>query len=162
MKWMPLLVLSLLGVAMAAAADVPSRSSLEGRWSLDVSALPVPPAERPREVTMEFKSLQDGRWHSHAEITFQDGRVMTADATPPLDGTPSPVNGNYYANETTLRLPAPNTLVMQLVDHGTPTSTRVFTVADDTATMTETKAFFSKEGRPILQTFTYRRLPTSP
>ncbi len=119
----------------------------------------MPPAERPRQVTVAFKPLDGGKWHSHVEITFQDGKVMTADATPPLDGTPSPVTGDYYANETTLRLPAPNTLVMQLVDHGTPTSTRVFTVAGDAATMTETKAFFSKEGRPILQTFSYRRLP---
>jgi hypothetical protein len=154
-----LLAASALPVGSAWAANADVRSPLEGRWSLDIAGLPMPEAERPKEVVMDFKAVDANRWHSHVTITFRDGKVMTADATPTLDGAPSPISGNYYANVTTLRLPAPNTLVMQLVDHGTPTSTRIYTVAGDKATMTETKAFFSHDGTPLLQTFTYRRIP---
>lgn len=160
MKLVSLVALSALSLPAASTlASESTRSPLEGRWALDIAAMANPPGELPRQVTLEFKDAGSGKWHSRAEIEFADGRRMTADATPPLDGTPTPIVGNYYANQTTLRLPAPNTLVMQLVDHGTPSSTRVFTVAKDTRTMTETKAYFSKDGQPVLQTFTYKRLP---
>jgi hypothetical protein len=45
------------------------------------------------------------------------------------------------------------------VDHGTPASTRIYTVADDQATMTETKAFYAHDGTPILQTNLFKRMP---
>ncbi|WP_238319393.1 hypothetical protein [Xanthomonas maliensis] len=99
---------------------------------------------------MEFTRAGSDKWHSHAEIVFQDGEVMSADATPPLDGTPTPMTGNDDANVTTVRMPAPNTLVMQRVDHGTPTSTRISTVASDRTTMTATKAYLSHDGQPLL------------
>ncbi|MFX5522062.1 hypothetical protein ABTD78_22605, partial [Acinetobacter baumannii] len=51
------------------------------------------------------------------------------------------------------------TLVMQLVDHGTPASTRIYTVAADRTTMTETKAFYGHDGTPILQTNLVKRIP---
>ena len=69
------------------------------------------------------------------------------------------LSGTYGADKANLKLPAPNTLVMQLVDHGTPASTRIYTVADDHATMTETKAFYAHDGTPILQTNLFKRMP---
>ena len=52
-----------------------------------------------------------------------------------------------------------STLVMQLVDHGTPASTRIYTVAADRDRMTESKAFFSQDGKPILMTIHFTRVP---
>jgi len=49
--------------------------------------------------------------------------------------------------------------VMQLVDHDTPASTRIYTVAADRTTMTETKAFYGHDGTPILQTNLFKRIP---
>ncbi|MEZ0471504.1 hypothetical protein [Luteimonas salinilitoris] len=84
---------------------------------------------------------------------------MHAEATLPLDGTPGPVTGNYWADVSAMKMPAPNVLVMQLVDHGTPASTRIYSVTGDGGTLTETKAFFNKDGNPILQTTTFTRVP---
>jgi hypothetical protein len=72
-----------------------------------------------------------------------NGRKMSAAATLPLDGTPDPVSGNYWADVSAMKMPALNVLVMQLVDHGSPSSTRIYSVSEDGATLTEAKAFFS-------------------
>jgi hypothetical protein len=110
-------------------------------------------------VLLEFKDAGAGRWTTRAEIVDPKGRKMTADSTLPLDGTPGPIAGNYGADVASLSMPAPNVLVMQLVDHGTPASTRIYTVAADRTTMTETKAFYGHDGTPILQTNLFKRIP---
>ncbi len=71
------------------------------------------------------------------DIVLHDGKTMKSDGTLSLDGTPGALSGTYGADKANLKLPAPNTLVMQLVDHGTPASTRIYTVAADRTTMTE-------------------------
>lgn len=161
MKLLPAVLLCLLPlqVSTAQAADAAPPSPLLGRWALQISTLPMPEAQRPREVTLEFRQANGKAWHSHAAIVLHDGKAMRSDALLTLDGTPVPLEGTYGANLATATLPAPNTLVMQLVDHGTPASTRIYTVAADHATMTETKAFFSHDGQPVLQTNTFKRVP---
>ncbi len=145
--------------AMPALAESPKSSPLLGRWSLDIATSALPEAQRPQQVVLEFKDAGAGRWSSHVDIVLHDGKTMKSDGTLALDGTPAALTGSYGANQATLKLPAPNTLVMQLVDHGAPASTRVYTVAADRSTMTETKAFFAHDGTPILQTNLFKRLP---
>ncbi|WP_442256161.1 LuxR family transcriptional regulator [Stenotrophomonas maltophilia group sp. RY12688] len=144
------------GLALAVEA---SPSPLLGRWSLDTATSALPEAQRPKRVVLEFKDAGDGRWSSHVDIVLHDGNTMKSDGTLALDGTPGPLSGTYGADKANLKLPAPNTVVMQLVDHGTPASTRIYTVADDQATMTETKAFYAHDGTPILQTNLFKRMP---
>ena len=108
---------------------------------------------------LEFKQAGAGRWSSHVDIVQHDGQVMKSGGTLSLDGTPARLTGTYGADQASMKLPAPGTLVMQLVDHGTPASTRIYTVSADRSTMTETKAFFGRDGTPILQTNTFRRMP---
>lgn len=48
---------------------------------------------------------------------------------------------------------------MQLADHGTPSSTRIYSVTSDGRRLTETKAFFGKDGSPILHTTIFTRVP---
>lgn len=160
MKLLPVLLLSVLSLQAPAvlAADA-APSPLLGRWALDTATSALPEAQRPQRVTLEFRDAGGGRWSSHVDIVLHDGKAMKSDGTLALDGTPAPLAGTYGANLATLKLPAPNTLVMQLVDHGAPASTRVYTVAADRATMTETKAFFGHDGTPILQTNRFKRLP---
>ncbi|KAG1340907.1 hypothetical protein G6F61_014886 [Rhizopus arrhizus] len=43
---------------------------------------------------------------------------MKSDGTLALDGTPGALSGTYGADKANLKLPAPNTLVMQLVEQG--------------------------------------------
>ncbi|MBD3826313.1 MULTISPECIES: LuxR family transcriptional regulator [Stenotrophomonas] len=140
-------------------AATPAVSPLAGRWAIDVATLPMPVAQRPRRVVLEFKDAGNGRWSTRAEIVDPRGATMTADSTLPLDGTPGPITGNYGADVASLSMPAPNVLVMQLVDHGTPASTRIYTVAADRDRMTESKAFFSQDGKPILMTIHFTRVP---
>jgi hypothetical protein len=145
--------------AAPALAKPPAVSSLAGRWAIDVATLPMPPEGRPKSVVLEFQDAGDGKWATHVEILDQNGGKMHAEATLPLDGTPGKVNGNYWADVSAMKMPAPNVLVMQLVDHGNPASTRVYSVSGDGNTLTETKAFFSKDGSPILQTNLFTRVP---
>lgn len=145
--------------AAPAFAKPPAVSPLVGRWAIDVANLPMPPEARPKSVILDFRDAGDGKWTTHAEILDQNGGKIHAEATLPLDGTPGLVTGNYGADVSAVKMPAPNVLVVQLADHGTPASTRIYSVSDDGQTLTETKAFFSKEGSPILQTNLFTRVP---
>ncbi|HEX7803683.1 MAG TPA: LuxR family transcriptional regulator [Pseudoxanthomonas sp.] len=142
-----------------AFAKQPTPSPLAGRWAIDVEKLPIPPEARPKSVTLDFHEADGGKWTTKVEILDQNGGKMHAEATLPLDGTPGKVNGNYWADVSAMKMPAPNVLVMQLVDHGNPASTRVYSVSGDGNTLTETKAFFGKDGSPILQTNLFTRVP---
>ena len=151
MKLLSAVLLSTLSLPAASAlAMEASPSPLLGRWSLDITTSALPEAQRPKQVVLEFKDAGSGRWSSHVDIVLHDGKTMKSDGTLALDGTPGALSGTYGADKANLKLPAPNTLVMQLVDHGTPASTRIYTVADDRATMTETKAFYGHDGTPVL------------
>lgn len=145
--------------AVPGSAKSPAVSPLEGRWAIDVAKLPMPAEARPKSVIIDFSDMGDGRWSTQVEIVDPNGGKMSALATLPLDGTPGPVSGNYWANVSAMKMPAPNVLVMQLVDHGNPSSTRIYSVSEDGATLTETKAFFGKDGTPILQTNLFNRVP---
>ena len=160
MKLLSAVLLSALSLPAASAlAMEASPSPLLGRWSLDIATSALPEAQRPKHVVLEFKDAGAGRWSSHVDIVLHDGKTMKSDGTLALDGTPGPLSGTYGADKANLKLPAPNTLVMQLVDHGTPASTRIYTVAADRTTMTETKAFYGHDGTPILQTNLFKRIP---
>lgn len=152
----------LTAVALHAApvlADSPVSSPLTGKWAIDVAKLPMSPEARPKSVTLEFSTQADGKWNTQVKIVNPDGSTMHSDATLPLDGTPGPVTGDYWADVSAMKMPAPNVLVLQLAYKGTPSSTRIYTVTGDGKTLTETKAFFSKEGSPMLQTTTFSRIP---
>lgn len=153
------LSLQVLPAHAAGAPAAPAPSPLLGRWALDIATLPMPPEQRPRQVTLEFAQDDGNAWHSHVDIVLHDGKALTSQASLTLDGKPVKLDGTYFADVATATLPAPNTLVMQLVDHGTPASTRIYSIGTDPQTMTETKAFFSHDGQPILQTNRFRRLP---
>ncbi|HEV7775252.1 MAG TPA: LuxR family transcriptional regulator [Luteibacter sp.] len=158
----PLLTALMTALVLQAApafAKSPTVSPLAGRWAVDVAKLPIPPEARPKSVTLDFHDPGGGKWSTQVEIVDQNGGRMHAEATLPLDGTPGPVTGNYWADVSAMKMPAPNVLVVQLVDHGNPASTRVYSVSDDGRTLTETKAFFGKDGKPILQTNIFNRMP---
>ena len=162
-KIMKTMLVALLAVtalqAELALAETPAVSLLVGRWAIDVAKLPMPPEARPKSVIIEFRASTAGSWSTQVDIVDQNGGKMHAEATLPLDGTPGPATGNYWADVSAVKMPAPNVLVMQLADHGAPSSTRIYTVTADGKTLTETKAFFSKEGSPILRTSTFTRVP---
>ncbi|WP_221438070.1 helix-turn-helix transcriptional regulator [Sphingopyxis sp. JAI128] len=116
-----------------AAAQPP----LAGSWSLDASQMPE--QERPQRVTMTFRPTHDGKWTTRVEIVAPDGSPRYAESTAALDGVAVPITGNMdFIDSVALRQPAPDTLVMTLGKAGARVSTRVYTVAKDQKSMTET------------------------
>lgn len=155
---LPMLLAFAVLLATSAFAASPTTSPLIGRWSIDVATLPMPPEARPKSVTMEMRDAGDGKWSIDVDIVHPNEERMHAEGTLPLDGTPQAIEGDYWADVATARMPAPNVLVLQLVDDGVPASTRVYSVAGDGQVLTETKAFFGKDGTPILQTNRFTRV----
>ncbi|MCX7285928.1 MAG: helix-turn-helix transcriptional regulator [Novosphingobium sp.] len=134
-----------------AAREVP----LAGRWSLDVSRIPA--EERPRRVTITFRVSADDMWTTLVEIEDPDGSKRHAESKAALDGVPVPVTGNMdFIDTVSLRKPAPDTLVMTLGKNGAPVSTRVYTVAADRKSMTET-IVWSGNGMQKQETTTFIR-----
>jgi len=114
-----------------------AKSPLAGRWSLDVARLPD--NERPVAVTITFTPQTDGRWHTLVWIENRDGGSIKAESVAATNGVAVPVSGNFAeVDAVALRQPEPDTLVMTLTKAGERVSTRVYTVARDRKTMTET------------------------
>ena len=143
-------------LARAAQAAPAAASPMVGRWALDVSR--IPEDERPRGVSIDFRVSSDGRWTTHVEIVAPDGSMRYADSTARADGIAVPVSGTMgFIDSASLRQPEANTLVMTLGKDGRPVSTRVYTVADDGRTMTETIIWPGSE-LPKLETTYFNRV----
>ncbi|WP_215353027.1 response regulator transcription factor [Sphingopyxis soli] len=129
---------------------------LAGSWSLDASQMPE--EERPQRVTMTFRASPDGKWTTRVEIVAPDGSSKHSESTAALDGVAVPITGNMdFIDSVALRQPAPNTLVMTLGKAGARVSTRVYTVAKDRKTMTET-IVWSGDSRQKLETTHFNRI----
>lgn len=142
-----LLPAAALGLALAAGtasmpeapetAQAAAAMPLAGKWSLDVARLPE--NERPVSVTITFEPQTDGRIHTLVWIANRDGGTIKAESTAATDGVPVPVGGNFAEiDSVALRQADPDTLVMTLAKGGERFSTRVYTVARDGRSMTET------------------------
>jgi DNA-binding CsgD family transcriptional regulator len=140
----------------AETARAAAATPLAGKWSLDVSRLPE--NERPRAVTITFTPQPDGRMHTLVRIANRDGGTIKAESTAATDGVAVPVGGNFAEiDSVALRQPAPDTLVMTLAKGGKRFSTRVYTVAKDGRSMTETIVWANGE-MPEPRTTTFNRV----
>ena len=129
---------------------------LVGSWSLDASQMPE--KERPQRVMMTFRPSQDGKWTTRVEVIAPDGSSKHSESTAALDGVPVPITGNMdFIDSVALRQPAPDTLVMTLGKAGARVSTRVYTVAKDLKSMTET-IVWSADSRQKLETTRFDRV----
>jgi hypothetical protein len=78
------------------------------------------------------------------------GHKPHSQSTLPLDGTPGTDSGTYWVDVVAATMPAPDVLVMHFAYQGQPSSTRVFSTRRDGETLTETEAFFKKDGTPTM------------
>jgi len=139
-----------------AEATAAATSQLTGQWSLDIDKIPAD--EHPRAVTIAFTPSANGRWHTEVSVETPDGAVRTAESTASLDGVAAPVTGSMAGiDSVSLRQPDANTLVMTLGKGGQRVSTRVYTVARDGKSMTET-IVWAAEGMPPIVTTTFNRV----
>jgi hypothetical protein len=147
-----LALLVILLSSAGAALGAPVRSPLVGHWVLQVDKLSMMPTEaRPKRVDLEFAEAADGRWNSRVQIVDQADHELHSESTLSLDGTPGMGSGTYWVDVVAATMPAPGVLVMQFAWHGQPSSTRIYTVSEDGKTLTETEAFFRKDGTPAMR-----------
>lgn len=137
------------------AASV-EQSPLVGRWSLDVERIPA--EERPHQVTIDFRVSPNNDWTTRVVIVGADGATRYAESTAAPNGVAVPVTGNMgFIDTGSLRQPSPDTLVMTLAKDGSPVSTRVYTVAKDGMSMTET-IIWAVDGVPKLETTYFEKI----
>lgn len=146
----------LLSVPSQAAAQPPS---LIGQWSVDTSRLPMAPDARPKRVTITFKEAGSSRLSMDVVIVYADGAEVHSTGTASLDGTPIAVEGSPEADTAAMKRPEPNVLVLGLSKGGEPASTRVYTVAPDGKSMTETVSALGSDRRPSMRTNYFTRSP---
>ncbi len=147
----------LLAAAVPAAAGPAPASPLLGSWSVDLTRQPIPPEARPKSVTITYSDAGAGKWRADVVVMRPDGSKDHAESVYPLDGTSVPVTGNFEADTTAARLPEANVMIMALAKGGIPASTRIYAVAPDGKTMTETAVYF-RDGQPVMRTNYFTRV----
>lgn len=150
-----LLTAGLMQAAPALAA-APAASPLLGSWAVDVARLP--PNARPKSVTISFSEAGDAKWTTEVNVVAPDGSVSRGVATHPVNGTAAAVEGYPGADTVSVTTPAPDVLVMALSKGGVPASTRIYTVAPDGKTQTETVVYFKPDGTPAMRTNHFTRV----
>lgn len=156
--------LTLLFVAGCAVSVIPAQSDaakaspLIGTWAVDIARLPVPPEVRPKSVKIAFQSAAAGGLTMRVDVSDARGNRMFAESTSALDGNAVMVQGNLEADTAASTMPLPGVLVMQLARGGASTSTRIYAVAPDGKSMTETATFTAPDGRPALRTNYFSRV----
>jgi hypothetical protein len=133
-------------------AQSSTASPLLGRWAVDVTRLPIPPAARPKSVTIGFNDAGAGKLTMNVDIVESTGAQIHSTGTAPLDGSAVSVKGSPEADLAAMKLPQPNVLIVSLCRDGNPASTRIYAAAADGKTMIETASYFGNDGKPILRT----------
>ena len=153
-----LLLAASLATALPASAQPVASSPLLGVWAVDVSKLPIPQEQRPKSVTFTFNDTGGGKWSTLVDIVAPDGSATHGVATYVRDGTSWPVQGSPEADASAVMTPKSDVLVMALSKGGVPGSIRVYTVAADGKSMTETATYFGRDGKPVMRTNYFNRI----
>lgn len=154
----PFLCLSL--VALTAAAPAPEKASpFLGLWELDLSRMPATYGPAPKRVTYRFEAIGGAKWRTVVDVTAPDDSVRHMVVDHARDGSAAPgAADTSEADSAAFLSPTPDTLVMSLAKNRTLGSVRVYQVAADGRTMTETAASVNGDGAPFVRMFHYKRL----
>jgi hypothetical protein len=132
-------LLSTLSIALlivAPAAIAADAHRFFGSWQVDVSKLPIP--EPPASVTITWADAGGGKLKMNVDIVDRRGAKSHAEATIPLDGSPTRAVGSLDVDVVSMTMPSDRVLVMGAGMAGNPSNTRVFTMSDDGKHMSET------------------------
>lgn len=152
------LIACLLLPSSPGVASAPPAPAFAGTWTLDLASMAIPPEARPASVTVTFAPEADDGWRTSFVITARDGGERRMVSREKLDGVAVPIVGDRMeADSAALSSPAPDVLIMGLSKDGRPGSVRVYTVASDGQTMTESAANVGDDGKPIIRTFRWVR-----
>jgi hypothetical protein len=146
--------------AQSPDAKTSALSPLFGTWAVDVTRLPIPPAARPKRVTIAFSDAGSGQWTTRVVIVDAAGTETWAETTHDLEGTAAHGKGTITeADVMAAKLPAPNVLVLALGKGQLPASTRIYAVGPNSNSMTETVVYHWENGIPSTRTNYFSRVP---
>jgi hypothetical protein len=147
-----LLVLALVSNAVASATEP---HALAGTWVVDVSRINQP--DPPKSVTMTLVEADAGAYRMSIDIEAPDGKVMHASGVFKPDGDAVRVEGSMDVDVVTMSMPNSRTLVMGGGFDGHPSSSRVWTLADDGKEMIEIAIRHLPDGTPYMRRFSWKR-----
>lgn len=153
------LLVLFLATLNAASPGAERGSPFLGEWELDLSRMPSTYGPAPKRVTYRFEALDRTKWRTVVDVTAPDDSVrhMVVDYT--RDGSAAPGTADTSeADSAAFLSPTPDTLVMSLAKNRTLGSVRVYRVAADGRTMTETAGSVNGDGAPFVRMFHYKRL----
>ena len=136
-------VLLLMFGTVALAGD---RHLLLGSWAVDVSRLKIP--DPPRSVTMNLAEAGEGAYRMTIDIVYSDGSRSHGESTFKADGSQAHGEGSADVDVVSMTTPSVRILVMGAGYQGHPTSTRVWSLADDGKHMMETVIRHADDGTP--------------
>jgi hypothetical protein len=154
-----ILMSALCAAQLPSIAAASSKSPLLGTWALDLNSMSIPAEFRPASVTLTLADAGQSEWQVSYTIVGKDGSVRKTWSRDRLDGTPVTIEGDQIeADSVALSKPAHNVLVMGLSKNGRPGSVRVYTVATDARTMSESAANVGDDGKPFVRSFRWNRV----
>jgi hypothetical protein len=150
--------LALLSAPVTVWAKAPGPSLL-GSWAVDVNQLPIPPEARPKSVTITFAALEGDKWSTTVTIVGGDGAARRMVSSYLRNGQAVAVEGDQdEGDKVAVSTPTTGILVLALSRQGVPGSTRVYAVAPEGRTMTETAVTYDESGAPRIQTNHFKRI----
>jgi hypothetical protein len=154
------LMSSLTAIAASGSTGVDANDAypLLGRWLLDTSRLPMPPEQRPRNVTFTFADGGEGKLSVHVDIVYAAGQEVHSVSMAALDGTPTTIKDSPEADTGVFGQPAPNVLVMALQKEGILVSTRIYAVTPDGQHLVETAVYPGNNGPLVMKASYFTRI----
>ncbi len=145
----------LASLAFSAPAYPGDKHLLLGTWSVDVSTVQQP--NPPKSVTLVLAEAEEGAYKMTVDIVAADGTSTLSAGTFKPDGTAVRVQGSYDVDIVSMTMPSKRMLVMGAGMAGHPSSSRVWTLADDGKHMVETVIRHLPDGTPYTRVFKWNR-----
>jgi hypothetical protein len=149
------IALAVSALVASAVAFAAKPHALAGTWVVDVSRIEQP--NPPKSVTMTLAEADGGTFEMSIAIETPDGQIMHAGGVFKPDGTAVRVQGSMDVDVVSMTMPNSRTLVMGGGFGGKPTSSRVWTLADDGKEMVEIAIRHLPDGTPYVRKFHWKR-----
>ena len=149
------IALALIAFLWSAFAFGADPHLLTGTWVVDVSRIEQP--NPPKSVTLTLAEADAGTFSLSIDIEAPDGKIMHAGGVFKPDGSAERVQGSMDVDVVTMAMPNSRTLVMGGGFGGKPSSSRVWTLADDGKGMVEIAIRHLPDGTPYMRKFYWKR-----
>jgi hypothetical protein len=141
--------------ALGGPAAATEKNLLVGTWSVEASKLAMP--NPPRSVSITLADAGGGKYRMSVDIVDHEGKASHGEGIFKPDGTASPATGSLDVDVVSMTMPSRRILVMGAGIAGHPSTTRVFSLADDGKHMIETVVGHKPDGTPTTRVDIWNR-----